>query len=250
MCLLGAWIHLGQKKWNRGSGVQAAYFLGCSTNSDCASLSCSIGKEVLSVPSSRSYERANFQRLWNVLIRQAQDPPAETPLGFCCLCQKRKELPGVTAGFEEGILQINLSSNASRHVIHLDVMAGNAQSAVVFCMVHFCCLTCLPFGCSGYRDVSNTELPAGNTWVVIWPRENGIHQYSPLEVVFKSFSIIIFFKAFRIGNIAFCILGVELKSACSRVIFEMISLKYESGYFDCGAECEYYVVLSSAESVV
>ena len=186
-------------------------FSGLSTDSDCASLSCSIGKEVLSVPSSRSYERANFQRLWNVLIRQAQDPPAETPLGFCCLCQKRKELPGVTAGFEECILQINLSSNASRHVIHLDVMAGNAQSAVVFCMVHFCCLTCLPFGCSGYRDVSNTELPAGNTWVVIWPRENGVHQYSSLEVAFKSFSIIIFFTAFRIGNIPFCVLGVELK---------------------------------------
>ena len=82
---------------------------------------------------------------------------------------------------------------------------------LVFCMVHFCCLTCLPFGCPVYRDVSNTELPAGNTWVVIWPRENGIHQYSSLEVVFKSFSIIIFFTAFRIGNIAFRVLGVELK---------------------------------------
>ena len=112
---------------------------------------------------------------------------------------------------QEGILQINLSSNASRHVIHLDVMAENAQSAVVFCMVHFCCLTCLPFGCPGYRDVSNTELPAGNTWVVIWPRESGVHQYSSLEVAFKSFSIIIFFTAFRIGNIPFCVLGVELK---------------------------------------
>ena len=107
MCLLGAWIHLGQKKWNRGSGVQAAYFLGCSTNSDCASLSCSIGKEVLSVPSSWSYERANFQRLWNVLIRQAQDPPAETPLGFCCLCQKRKKLPCGTPGFEKSALQMS-----------------------------------------------------------------------------------------------------------------------------------------------
>ena len=129
-------------------------------------------------------------------------------------------------------------------------MAGNAQSAVVFCMVHFCCLTCLPFGCPVYRDVSNTELPAGNTWVVIWPRKNGIHQYWFLEVVFESFSKIIFFTAFRIGNIALRVLGMELNLACSRVYFEMISLKHGSGYFDCGAEYGHYILLSSAESVV
>ena len=117
-------------------------------------------------------------------------------------------------------------------------------------MVHFCCLTCLPFGCPVYRDVSNTELPAGNTWVVIWPRKNGIHQYWFLEVVFESFSIIIFFTALRIGNIALRVLGMELKLGLFSRNFEMISLKYESGYFDCGAEYEYYVVLSSAESVV
>ena len=129
-------------------------------------------------------------------------------------------------------------------------MAGNAQSAVVFCMVHFCCLTCLPFGCSGYRDVSNTELPAGNTWVVIWHRKNGIHQYWFLEVVFESFSKIVLFTAFRTGNIALRVLGMELNLACSRVYFEMISLKHGSGYFDCGAEYEHYILLSSAESVV
>ena len=164
--------------------------------------------------------------------------------------ERNEHISGSKCRFEEFILQINLSSNASRHVIHLDVMAGNAQSAVVFCMVHFCCLTCLPFGCPGYRDVSNTELPAGNTWVVIWPRENGIHQYWSLEVVFESFSIIIFFTALRIGNIALRVLGMELKLGLFSRNFEMISLKYESGYFDCGAEYEYYVVLSSAESVV
>ena len=121
---------------------------------------------------------------------------------------------------------------------------------LVFCMVHFCCLTCLPFGCPVYRDVSNTELPAGNTWVVIWPRKNGIHQYWFLEVVFESFSKIILFTAFRTGNIALHVLGMDLNLACSRVYFEMISLKHGSGYFDCGAEYEHYILLSSAESVV
>ena len=37
--------------------------------------------------------------------------------------------------------------------------------------------------CPGYRHVSNTELLAGNMWVIMWPRNNGIHRYWPLELV-------------------------------------------------------------------
>ena len=69
-------------------------------------------------------------------------------------------------------------------------------------------------------------------------------------MVFESFSKIILFTAFRTGNIALRVLGMELNLACSRVYFEMISLKHGSGYFDCGAEYEHYILLSSAESVV
>ena len=59
-----------------------------------------------------------------------------------------------------------------------------------------------------------------------------------------------FSQPFRTGNIALRVLGMELNLACSRVYFEMISLKHGSGYFDCGAEYEHYILLSSAESVV
>ena len=37
--------------------------------------------------------------------------------------------------------------------------------------------------CPGYRHVSNTELLAGKMWVIMWPRNNGIHRYWPLELV-------------------------------------------------------------------
>ena len=70
------------------------------------------------------------------------------------------------------------------------------------------------------------------------------------NVVFESFSIMIFFTALRIGNIALRVLGMELKLGLFPRNFEMISLKYESGYFDCGAEYECHAVLSSAGSVV
>ena len=136
--------------------TQTHCFLGCFTDSDCASLSCSIGKEVLSVPSSWSYERANFQRLGNVLIIQAKVPPAKEPVGFCCLCQKRKNCPVAPVDLKKAHYKWAVS-NASRHVIHLGVMAGNVKSAVVFVMVHFCCLTCLPFH---VRVIAMSQIPS------------------------------------------------------------------------------------------
>ena len=127
-------------------------------------------------------------RLGNVLIRQAKVPPAKEPVGFCCLCQKRKKLPCGTPGFEKSALQMSRFKRLEAcYPSRCDGRKRKVCCGIRYGSLLLPHLPSLP--CPGYRHVSNTELLAGNMWVIMWPRNNGIHRYWPLELVLGTWNI-------------------------------------------------------------
>ena len=181
-------------------------------------------------------------RLGNVLIRQAKVPPAKEPVGFCCLCQKRNKLPCGTPGFEKSALQMSRFKRLEAcYPSRCDGRKRKVCCGVRYGSLLLPHLPSLP--CPGYRHVSNTELLAGNMWVIMWPRNNGIHRYWPLEQVLGTWKYILC-TAFRIASSIEYLLKWNSKWIVSE-IFAMISLNHGRSYSDCGAEHGHGIVVSA-----